>query len=133
MRSAQIIIILVVVAGVGAFGYLRSDKNEYAEREMELDSQEAKDVKVIFNQLAKSTNYLAQYISPKVSPVGHQMLLRSAVALKDSGKVTLAAAHWSGAYLKVQVKAATETDPNAQHWFTLEPEAEGGLKLLGVQ
>ena len=133
MSSAQIIIILVAVAGVGAFGYLRSDKNEYAEREMELDSQEAKEVEVIFKQLAKSTNYLARCISPKVSPVGHQMLLRSAVALKDSGKVTLAAAHWSGAYLKVQVKAATETDPNAQHWFTLEPEAEGGLKLLGVQ
>ncbi len=108
-------------------------KIEYAEREIELDSQEAKDVEVIFKQLAKSTNYLVQCISPKVSPVGHQMLLRSAVALKDSGKVTLAAAHWSGAYLKVQVKAATETDPNAQHWFTLEPEAEGGLKLLGVQ
>ncbi len=133
MRSAQIIIILVVVAGVGAFGYLRSDKNEYAEREIELDSQEAKDVEVIFKQLAKSTNYLVQCISPKASPVVQKMLLRSAVALKDSGKVTLTGAHWSGEYLKVQIKAATETDPNAQHWFTLESKSKGGLKLLGVQ
>ncbi len=133
MSSAQIIIILVAVAGVGAFGYLRSDKNEYAEREVALDSGEAKNAELIFKQLAKSTNYLSQCISPKASPVVQKMLLRSAVALKDSGKVTLAGAYWSGAYLKVQVKAATETDPNAEHWFTLESEPKGGLKLLGVQ
>ena len=133
MSSAQIIIILVAVVGVGAFGYMRSDKNEYAEREAALDSVEAKNAEKIFKQLAKSTNYLSQCISPKASPVGQQMLLRSAVALKDSGKVTLAGAYWSGAYLKVQVKAATETDPNAEHWFTLESEPKGGLKLLGVQ
>jgi hypothetical protein len=61
------------------------------------------------------------------------MLLRSAVALKDSGKVTLTGAYWSGAYLKVQVKTETKTGPIAEHWFTLEPEVKGGLKLLGVQ
>ena len=133
MSSAQIIIILVAVAGVGAFGYLRSDKNEYTERKVELDSVEAKNAEVLFKQIAKSTNYLSQYISQKASPVVQKMLLRSAVALKDSGKVTLADAYWSGAYLKVQVKAATETDPNAEHWFTLESEPKGGLKLLGVQ
>ena len=131
MSSAQIIIILGAVVGV--FGYLRSDKNEYAEREVALDSGEAKNAELIFKQLTKSTNYLSQCISPKASPVVQKMLLRSAVALKDSGKVTLAGAHWSGAYLKVQIKAATETDPNAEHWFTLEPEPKGGLKLLGVQ
>ena len=133
MSNAQIIIILVAVAGVGAFGYLRSDKNEYAEHEVALDSIEAKNAEVIFKQLAKSTNYLVQCISPKASPVVQKMLLRSVVALKDSGKVTLAGTHWSGEYLKVQIKAATETDPNAQHWFTLESKSKGGLKLLGVQ
>jgi len=133
MSSAQIIIILVAVAGVGAFGYLRSDKNEYAERDVALDSSEAKEAAKMFGELAQSTNYLSQCISPKASPVVQKMLLRSAVALKDSGKVTLADAYWSGAYLKVQVKAATETDPNAEHWFTLESEPKGGLKLLGVQ
>ena len=133
MSSAQIIIMLVAVVGIGVFGYLRSDKNEYAEREVALDSVEAKNAEKIFKQLAKSTNYLAHCISPKASPVSQKMLLRSAVALKDSGKVTLTDAYWSGEYLKVQVKTETKTDPNAEHWFTLESEAKGGLKLLGVQ
>ena len=133
MSSAQIIIILVAVVGVGAFGYMRSDKNEYAEREAALDSVEAKNAEKIFKQLAKSTNYLAQYISQNASPVGQQMLLRSTIALKDSGKVTLTGAYWSGEYLKVQIKTETKTDLNAQHWFTLEKESKDGLKLLGVQ
>ena len=117
MSSAQIIIILVAVVAIGALGYLRSDKNEYTERLVALDSVEAKNAEIIFQQIAKSTNYLAQYISQKASPVGQQMLLRSTIALKDSGKVALVGAYWSGEYLKVQVK--TETDPNAEHWFTL--------------
>ena len=133
MSSAQIIIILVAVVGVGAFGYLRSDKNEYAERQVALDSVEAKNAEIIFQQIAKSTNHLVQYISQNASPVGQQMLLRSTIALKDSKKVTLTDAYWSGAYLKVQVKTETKTDLNAQHWFTLEKESKGGLKLLGVQ
>ena len=79
MRRAQIIIILLTVAVVGAFGYFRSDKNEYAEREVALDSVEVKNAEVIFKQLAKSTNHLVHCISPKASPVGQQMLLRGAV------------------------------------------------------
>ena len=133
MSSAQLIIILGAVVGVGAFGYLRSDKNEYAERQVALDSVEAKNAEIIFQQIAKSTNYLAHCISPKASPVSQQMLLRSAVALKDSGKVALTGAYWSASYLKVQIKAATETDPNAEHWFTLGSDSKGELKLLGVQ
>ena len=133
MSSAQIIIILVTVAAIGVFGYLRSDKNEYAEREAALDSAESKAAEAIFKQLAQSTNYLAQCISSKASPVVQQMLLRSAVVLKESSSVTLTGAHWSGEYLKVQVKAPTDDAETAQHWFTLEPEANGELKLLGVQ
>ena len=133
MNSVQIIIILAAVAAIGVFGYLRSDRNEYAEREVALDSTESKEAEAIFKQLAQSTNYLAQCISPKASPVMQQILLRSAVALKESGKATLVVAHWSGDYMKVQIKASTEIDPNAVQWFTLEPEANGGLKLLGVQ
>ena len=133
MSSAQILIVLGAVAAVGAFGYLRSDKNQYTERKVALDSVEAKNAEVVFQQLAKSTNHLAQYISQKASPVVQKMLLRSAITLKDSAKVTLVGAHWSGEYLKVQIKTATETDPNAQYWFTLEKESKGGLKLLGVQ
>ena len=133
MSSAQIIIILVTVAAIGVFGYLRSDKNEYAEREAALDSAESKAAEAIFKQLAQSTNYLAQYISSKASPVVQQMLLRSAVALNESSSVTLTGAHWSGEYLKVQVKAPTDDDEAVQQWFTLESEANGELKLLGVQ
>jgi hypothetical protein len=133
MSSAQIIIILVTVAAIGVFGYLRLDKNEYAERESAPDSAESKAAEAIFKQLAQSTNYLAQCISPKASPVVQQMLLRSAVALKESGELTLVDAHWSGEYLKVQVKAPTDDDEAAQQWFTLESEANGELKLLGVQ
>ena len=132
MSSASIIIILVAVAAIGVFGYLRSDKNEYAEREA-LDSAESKAAEAIFKQLAQSTNYLVQCISSKASPVVQQMLLRSAVALKESGKATLVGAYWSGDYLKVQVKAPTDGAKPAQHWFTLESEANGELKLLGVQ
>jgi len=133
MNSVQIIIILVAVAAIGVFGYLRSDRNEYAEREVALGSTEAKEAEAIFKQLAQSTNCLVQYISSKASPVVQQMLLRSAVALKESGKATLAGAYWSGDYLKVQVKAPTDDSETAQHWFTLESEANGELKLLGVQ
>ena len=132
MSSASIIIILVAVAAIGVFGYLRSDKNEYAEREA-LDSAESKAAEAIFKQLAQSTNYLVQCISSKASPVVQQMLLRSAVALKESGKATLVGAYWSGDYLKVQVKAPTDGAKPAQHWFTLESEDNGELKLLGVQ
>ena len=133
MNSAQIIIILAVVAAIGVFGYLRSDRNEYAEREVALDSTEAKEAEAIFKQLAQSTNYLAQCISSKASPVVQQMLLRSAVALKDSSSAALTGAHWSGDYLKVPVKAPTDDDEMALQWFTLESEANGELKLLGVQ
>ena len=82
MSSAQIIIILVAIAGIGVFGYLRSDKNEYAEREVALDSAESKKAEAIFKQLV-------QCISSKASPVVQQMLLRSAVALKESRKAIL--------------------------------------------
>ena len=133
MSSAQIIIILVAVAAIGVFGYLRSDKNEYAECEAALDSTESKAAGEIFKQLAQSTNYLTKCISPKASLVVQQMLLRSAVTLKESGKATLVRAHWSDEYLKVQVKAATDGDEAAQQWFMLKPEANGELKLLGVQ
>ena len=133
MNSAQIIIILATVAAIGVFGYLRSDRNEYAEREVALDSTEAKKAEAIFKQLAQSTNYLAQCISSKASPVVQQMLLRSAVALKESGKATLVGAYWSGDYLKVQVKAPTDDAETAQHWFTMESGANGELRLLGVQ
>ena len=133
MSRAQIIIILVAIAAIGVFGYLRSDKNEYAEREVALDSTESKEAEAIFKQLAQSTNYLVQCISSKASPVVQQILLRSAVVLKESSSVTLTGAYWSGEYLKVQIKASTETDSNAVHWFTLESEANGELKLIGVQ
>ena len=133
MNSVQIIIILAAVAAIGVFGYLRSDKNEYAEREAALDSAESKAAEAIFKQLAQSTNYLVQCISSKASPVVQQMLLRNAVALKESSSATLTGAHWSGDYLKVQVKARTNDDEAAQQWFTLESEVNGELKLLGVQ
>ena len=133
MNSVLIIIILAAVVAIGVFGYLRSDRNEYAEREVALDSTEAKEAEASFKQLAQSTNYLAQYISSKASPVVQQMLLRSAVALKESGKATLVGAYWSGDYLKVQVKAPSDDAEPAQHWFTMESGANGELKLLGVQ
>ena len=131
MNSVQIISILAAVAAIGVFGYLRSDRNEYAEREVALDSTESKEAEAIFKQLAQSTNYLVQCISSKANPAVQQMLLRSAVALKESSSVTLIGAYWSGDYLKVQVKAPADDAETAQYWFTLEPEANGELKLLG--
>lgn len=127
MNSSQIIMIVVAVIGVGAFGYLRSDKNEYSEREVGLDSPEAKAALAIIEKLAQSTNYLAQCISPKASPAVQKQLIRSAIQLRESGEVLFTDAQWTGDYLKIQVRARGNI-----HCFTLEPEVEGGLKLLGV-
>ena len=67
--------------------------------------------------------------TPEVQrPMVQQRLLRSANQLQTAGSVELTSAHWTGDYLKIQIQAAEES-----HWFTLEPAADDGLKLLGVQ
>ena len=128
MNSSQLIVIIVAVISFAVFGYIRSEKNEYAEREVELESLETKAALEIFEKLAQSTNYLAVCISPKAGPAVRKQLIRSANQLREAGTASLAEAHWIGGYLKVYVRALGET-----HCFKLEPEAEGGLKLLGVQ
>lgn len=123
----QIIIILATVAAIGVSGYLRSDKNEYSEREVGLDSPEAKAALAIVEKLAQSTNYLAQCISPKASPAVQKQLIRSAIQLREAEEALLTEVQWTGDYLKIQVRARGNI-----HCFTLDPEVEGGLKLLGV-
>ena len=128
MSSAQYILIGVAVVGIAIFGFMRSNENEYAERPMALDSDEARAALSIFEQLTQSTNALAEVISPKANPMVQQRLLRSANQLQTAGSVELTSAHWTGDYLKIQIQAAEES-----HWFTLEQVADDGLKLLGVQ
>ena len=128
MNSAQTILIGVAVVGITVFGFMRSGENEYAEQVAALDSPEAKAALVIFKQLSQSTNALAGVISPKANPMVQQRLLRSANQLQTAGSVELTSAHWTGDYLKIQIKAAEEL-----HWYTLEQVADDGLKLLGVQ
>ena len=128
MTSAQYILIGIAVVGIATFGFMRSNENEYVERPMALDSVEAKAALSIFEQLTQSTNALAEVISPKANPMVQQRLLRSANQLQTAGSVELTSAHWTGDYLKIQIKAA-----KASHWFTLEQVADDGLKLLGVQ
>ena len=42
MGRTRVILIAAMVAGVGVYGFIRHGNNEYAEREVALDSKEAK-------------------------------------------------------------------------------------------
>ena len=133
MGNTQIIGIIAAIIGIGVFGYLRSEKNEYAEREVSIDSIEAKAALAIIEKLAQSTNCLTQSISPKANPVVQQELIRTSIRLQEAYSISLTHAEWTGDYLKIQILALVDGNKASQYRFMLEPEAEDVLKLLGVQ
>ena len=133
MRNAQIIGIIAAIIGIGIFGYLRSEKDEYAERKVSIDSTEAKAALAMIEKLAQSTNSLAQCISPKANPVVQQELIRTSIRLQEAASISLTQAEWTGDYLKIQIQVLADGKKATAYRFMLEAEAEDRLKLLGVQ
>lgn len=133
MSNIQVIGIIAALIGIGMFGYLRSEKDEYAERKVSIDSTEAKVALAMIEKLAQSTNSLAQCISPKANPVIQQELIRTSIRLQEADSISLTQAEWTGDYLKIQIQALVNGKKATAYRFMLEAEAEDRLKLLGVQ
>ena len=133
MSKAQIILIAGALAGIGIFSYLRQGDDEHTEREVALDSKEAKAALAMFRQLAESTNHLAQCLSPKANPIAKRMLHQRARQLSESTEVTLKQAAWSGEYFRVEILGVTKTGSTNSHWFMLTEGEDGELRLMGVQ
>ena len=133
MSNIQVIGIIAALIGIGMFGYLRSEKDEYAERKVSIDSTEAKVALAMIEKLAQSTNSLAQCISPKANPVMQQELIRTSIRLQEADSISLTQAEWTGDYLKIQIQALVNGKKATAYRFMLEAEAEGRLKVLGVQ
>ena len=133
MSKAQIIFIAVALVGVGIFGFLRQGSDGHAEREVALDSKEAKAALAMFRQLAQSTNHLAQCLSPKASPIAKRMLHQRAWQLSESTKIILKQAAWSGDFLRVEILGVTQAGGTNSHWFLLTEDEGGELRLMGVQ
>ena len=133
MSNIQVIGIIVAIIGIGIFGYLRSEKDEYAERKISIDSTEAKAALAMIEKLAQSTNSLAQCISPKANPVVQQELIRTSIRLQEADSISLTNAEWTGDYLKIHIQVLVDSNKANAYRFMLEAEAEGQLKLLAVQ
>ncbi len=125
--------IVVAVAGLALYGFLRQGGDEYAEREVGLDSKEARATLAMFRKLAKSTNHLAQFMSPKANPIAKRMLHQRARQLSESTEVTLKQAAWSGEYFRVEILGVTKAGDTNSHWFLLAEDEGGELRLMGVQ
>ena len=133
MSNIQVIGIIAAIIGIGMFGYLRSEKDEYAERKVSIDSTEAKAALAMIEKLAQSTNSLAQCISLKANPVVQQELIRTSIRLQEADSISLTQAEWTGDYLKIQIQALVDGNKTSVYRFMLEAEAEDRLKILGVQ
>ena len=133
MSNIQVIGIIVAIICIGTFSYLRSEKDEYAERKISIDSTEAKAALAMIENLAQSTNSLAQCISPKANPVVQQELIRTSIRLQEADSISLTHAEWTGDYLKIYIQVLEDSNKANAYRFMLEAEAEGQLKLLGVQ
>ena len=125
--------IVVAVTGLAIYGFLREGGNKHAEREVRLDSREARAVLAMFRQLAESTNHLAQFLSPKVSPIAKRMLHQRARQLSESTEITLKQAAWSGDFFRVEILGVTKAGDTNSHWFLLAEDEGGELRLMGVQ
>lgn len=125
--------IAVAVAGLALYGFLREGGSEFTEREVELDSKEAKAALAMFRQLAESTNHLAQFLSPKANPIAKRMLHQRARQISESTEVTLKQAAWSGDFLRVEILGVTKAGATNSHWFLLTEDEGGKLRLMGVQ
>ena len=69
LSRSQIILIATVAVGLAIWVYMRSEINEYADRDVSLDSKEVHAVRMMMEQLQQSTNYLAACIFEGVSPM----------------------------------------------------------------
>lgn len=133
MSKPQIILIVVAVAGLALYGFLRQGGDEYAEREVGLDSKDAQAALMLFRKLSKSTNHLAQFLSPKANPIAKRMLHQRARQLSESTEVTLKQAAWFGDFLRVEILGVTKAGDTNSHWFLLTEDEGGELRLMGVQ
>ena len=133
MNNQRVILIAVVVTGIGVYGFLRSDGNDYAERAVALDSKEVKQVESMMQQLSASTNHLAECLSADVNPMAQQQLLQRAQQMTGASEVKVKQAEWSGDYFRVLVSSPSKADASDSHWFLLVADEGGALKLLGVQ
>ena len=133
MSKPQIILIVVAVAGLALYGFLRQGGDEYAEREVGLDSKDARAALMLFRKLSKSTNHIAQFLSPKANPIAKRMLHQRARQLSESTEVTLKQAAWFGDFLRVEILGVTKAGDTNSHWFLLTEDEGGELRLMGVQ
>jgi len=129
MSRAQLIIIAVAVVVVGVTLFMRPKDNEFADRDVALDSREAKAAFGIIEKLSESTNHLWAHLSTDAPPMARQQLLQLSQKLIQANTVKLKEVSWRGEYLSVAVSCL----PEAEHWFYLAEDKEGQLKLLGVQ
>jgi hypothetical protein len=129
MSRTQLIIIVVAVVAVGISVFTGTKDNEFADREVVLDSREAKAALAIIEKLAESSNHLATYLSADAPPMARQQLLQLSQKLIQANTVKLKEVSWRGEYLSVAVTCS----PAGEHWFYLAEDEEGQLKLLGVQ
>ena len=125
--------IVVAVTGLAIYGFLRQSGDEYTEREVALDSKEARAALAMFRQLAESTNHLPQFLSPKASPIAKRMLHQRARQLSESTEITLKQAAWSGDFFRVEILGVTKAGDTNSHWFLLAEDEGGELRLMGVQ
>ena len=131
-RGSMIGIALVGVA-LAVWGYLRSGGNDYADRDVALDSPEAQSVQAMMDQLRQSTNHLATCMGNGINPIAQQQLHQRATQIQSATAATVKTASWSGEYFRVQISSPTEEDAALEHWFLLAEDEEGELKLVGVQ
>jgi hypothetical protein len=129
MNRTQLIIIVVVIVAIAVTLFMWPKDNEFADREVALDSSEAKAALAIIEKLAESTNHLAANLSAEAPPVARQQLLQLSQKLTQAANVKLKKVAWRGEYLSVAVTCS----PAAEHWFYLAEDEAGQLKLLGVQ
>lgn len=133
MSKPQVILIAVGLVGIGLYGWLRSGSSENTEREVDPNSKEARAALGLVRQLAESTNYLAECLSPRTAPIARHALHQRAVRLGESTEITLKQASWSGDYFRVEIRAVTKGGDTNSHWFLLTAGEDGQLRLMGVQ
>ena len=129
MSRPQLILLVVSVVAVSISVFTGPKDNEFADREVALDSIEAKAALAIIEKLAESTNHLAAHLSADAPPMARQQLLQLSQKLIQANTVKLNEVSWRGEYLSVAVSCS----PAGEHWFYLAEDKAGQLKLLGVQ
>ena len=133
MDRKTIIFVFVAAVGLMVWGYLRDGGNEYADQEVTLNSNEARTVQAMMEQLQQSTNFLTDYLIQGASPMAREQLHQRAQQIQGARSVSIRSASWTGDYFRVHISSPTEGDAEAEHWFLLAADEAGTLKLVGVQ